>query len=378
MAINMNSRSISSGDTLDPNQNELEVVEYNNIVQNGAKFKQELIGSQIVEDLTALIDISNLDSIVNFGSNVATEIAKVSDTVLQNMNIDKITEPNKILSLLNHIMDQFNIEEIKEDEKSGFFSKFLGNGKKKVENILSKYHSIGGEVDKIYLELKGYEKEINNSNQQLEKIFHTNVEYYHNLLEYIVAGEQGIKEIDAYILQLREEFKQTGDTSIHFEISNLDQASQLLAQRTEDLRIAENIAMQSIPMLKTMQFSNLNLVRKINSAFIITLPIFKQSLAQAIMLKRQNIQAQAMDALDKKTNDMLIRNAQNTVDQAKLTSQLASRSSVKIETLEETWQIIKDGIKETELIQKNAIKEREQNIKRLNDMKLDFQNTFNC
>lgn len=377
MAINLNSRPIPSGDSLDPIQNELEVVEYNNIVQDGTKFKQELIGSQIVEDLTALIDISNLDSIVNFGSNVATEIAKVSDTVLQNMNIDKITEPNKILSLLNNIMDQFNIEEIKEDEKSGFFSKLLGNSKKKVETILSKYQSVGGEVDKIYLELKGYEKEINDSNQQLEKIFHTNVSYYHNLLEYIVAGEQGIKEIDAYILQLREEFKKTGDNSIHFEINNLDQASQLLAQRTEDLRIAENIAIQSIPMLKTMQFSNLNLIRKINSAFIITLPIFKQSLAQAIMLKRQNIQAQAMDALDKKTNDMLIRNAQNTVAQAKLTSQLASRNSVKIETLEETWQIIKDGIKETEQIQKDAIKEREQNVKRLNDMKRDFQNTFN-
>ena len=29
----------------------------------------------------------------------------------------------------------------------------------------------------------------------------------------------------------------------------------------------------------------MNLVRKINSAFIVTLPVFKQALAQAIMLK---------------------------------------------------------------------------------------------
>ena len=64
----------------------------------------------------------------------------------------------------------------------------------------------------------------------------------------------------------------------------------MLEQRTQDLRTAENIAMQSIPMIKTMAFSNMNLVRKINSAFIITLPVFKQALAQAIMLKRQKIQ----------------------------------------------------------------------------------------
>lgn len=67
--------------------------------------------------------------------------------------------------------------------------------------------------------------------------------------------------------------------------------------------------MQSIPMIKTMQFSNMNLVRKINSAFIITLPVFKQALTQAIMLKRQRLQTEAMSALDAKTNEMLIRNA---------------------------------------------------------------------
>ena len=95
----------------------------------------------------------------------------------------------------------------------------------------------------------------------------------------------------------------SGDQSIQFELAALEQAKVMLEQRTHDLRIAENVAMQSIPMIKTMQFSNMNLVRKINSAFIITLPVFKQALAQAIMLKRQRIQAESMAALDEKTNE---------------------------------------------------------------------------
>ena len=36
----------------------------------------------------------------------------------------------------------------------------------------------------------------------------------------------------------------------------------MMEQRTQDLRTAENVAMQSIPMIKTMAFSNYNLVRK--------------------------------------------------------------------------------------------------------------------
>ena len=48
------------------------------------------------------------------------------------------------------------------------------------------------------------------------------------------------------------------------------------------------------------------------------------------MLKRQRLQAEAMSALDAKTNEMLIRNAQNTAEQAKMTARLASGSSIKI------------------------------------------------
>ncbi len=150
----------------------------------------------------------------------------------------------------------------------------------------------------------------------------------------------------------------------------------MLEQRTQDLRTAESVAMQSIPMIKTMEFSNMNLVRKINSAFIVTLPVFKQALAQAILLKRQRIQADAMAALDEKTNEMLIKNAKNTVEQSKLTARMASGSSVKIETLETTWRTIVNGIEETKQIQDNARKQRAEDQVRLENIKTEFNRMY--
>ena len=189
--------------------------------------------------------------------------------------------------------------------------------------------------------------------------------------------EQGIRELEEYIAQRRQEWEATADNSIQFELTSLEQAKMLLEQRTQDLRVAENVALQSIPMIKTMQFSNLNLVRKINSAFIITLPVFKQALSQAILLKRQKVQAEAMSALDEKTNEMLIRNAQNTVLQSKMTAQMASGSSIKIETLETTWRTIMNGIDETKRIQENAKKQREDDRVRLDAIKAEFENAYN-
>ena len=150
----------------------------------------------------------------------------------------------------------------------------------------------------------------------------------------------------------------------------------MLEQRTQDLRTAENVAMQSIPMIKTMEFSNMNLVRKINSAFIVTLPVFKQALAQAIMLKRQKVQAEAMSALDEKTNEMLIRNARNTVEQSKMAAKLTAGSSVKIETLETTWRTIVDGINETKQIQADARQKRIEDQARLENIKQEFNRMY--
>ena len=146
----------------------------------------------------------------------------------------------------------------------------------------------------------------------------------------------------------------------------------MLEQRVMDLKTAESIALQSIPMIKTMEFSNANLTRKINSAFIVTIPVFKQALAQAMMLKRQKIQADSMSALDKRTNELLIKNAQNTVEQSKQITRMTNTSSVQIETLEKTWNTIVSGIDETKRIQEEAKRKREEDSKRLDAIKQQY------
>ena len=199
------------------------------------------------------------------------------------MNLSQLDDSSAMLNTLAKIMDKFDIEEIKENP--GLFGKLFGNLRKQLDKILAKYHTMGDEVDKIYVQLKQYEADIKQSNRKLEEMFQANVNYYHELVRYILAGEQGCRELEAYIAQRQADMEATGDNSIQFELTTLNQALMMLEQRTQDLRTAENVAMQSIPMIKTMQFSNMNLVRKINSAFIITLPVFKQALTQAIMPK---------------------------------------------------------------------------------------------
>ena len=338
------------------------------------KLRNDLVDSAEVDALVSKIELNNLDSIVTFGGEVATEISKSSDLVLNSMNIAQIEETSKMLGVLSNIMSKFDIEEIKQDP--GLFDKLFGGIKKQLDKIMAKYQTMGGEIDKIYVELKGYEGEIKETNKKLNTMFDSNVNYYHDLLKYILAGEQGCKELESAIADRTAEMERTGDKSIQFELTTLNNALMMLEQRTQDLRVAENVAMQTIPMLKTMEFSNINLIRKINSAFIITLPIFKQSLAQAIMLKRQRLQAEALSELDKKTNEMILKNATNTVEQAKLTAQIASGSSIKVDTLEKSWKTIVNGIEETKRIQDEARRQRAEDKVKLENIKNEFYKKF--
>ena len=367
MGLDFSKTAVGAAPSAATVENEIEVVKPYDIAADRAQMNEALVNSKEVDDIVSTIEVFNLETIASFGSEAAEEISKASDIVLNSMNMSQLDESSEMLTALSKIMSKFDIDELKEDK--GLFGKLFGNLKKQLEKILEKYHTMGGEVDKIYVQLKQYESEIKQANRKLDQMFDANVNYYHDLVKYILAGEQAGKELEAY-------FEATGDNAIQLELASLNNSLMMLEQRTQDLRTAENVAMQSIPMIKTMEFSNMNLVRKINSAFIVTLPVFKQALAQAVMLKRQKIQAEAMAELDKKTNEMLIKNARNTVEQSKMTARLASGSSIKIETLETTWRTIVNGIDETRAIQENARKQRTDDAARLETIKQEFLKSY--
>ncbi len=339
-----------------------------NIMVKSDEIKQQLATSEEIDKLVSTINVNDPNTIVKFGAEAADQISAASDQVLNSMSIQQINDTGVMMKNLAAIMDQFDAKEL--EDKPGLFSKL----KKNIEKILNKYDTMGKEIDKIYVQLRGYETEIEQANTKLDNMYEANIGYYQQLVKYIMAGEQGVKELDAFIEEYQKKAQENPDDgTIRMDLSNLQQMREMLDQRVMDLKIAENVALQTVPMLKTMEYSNLNLVRKINSAFIITMPVFKQSLAQAIMLKRQRIQAESMKALDEKTNELLIKNAQNTVEQSKLIAQMSANSSIKVETLQQTWQTIVNGIDEVQAIQDEAKAKRKEDAKALEDIKADYK-----
>ena len=128
------------------------------------EMNQTLVGSAEVDALVSQICVNDPQTIVSFGGEVAGEIAKCSDTILNSINMSQVNDSGALLNTLGRIMDKFDIEEIAADERKGVLGRLFGNLQKQLDQILAKYHTMGEEVDKIYIELKKYEVEIGESN----------------------------------------------------------------------------------------------------------------------------------------------------------------------------------------------------------------------
>lgn len=345
------------------------------ITNNLEEYKERLRSLKEVQDLTSEIEVQNPNSIVQFGQKASENISKISDELLNSMKEIKAEETTEMLVNLTKIMDKFDVKEIKNIKQESFVSKIFKSAGNTIARLFQKYDTMGYEVEKVYVLLKKYEIDIKESNNKLKRLYDGNMAYYQELEKYIVAGELALEEVEQYIYQIPLN-NTISEEEKNMMVQKLEMCKEMLNQRIYDLRIAENVAIQAAPMLQSMQMSNFNLMRKINSSFIVTLPIFKQCLAQAVLLKRQEIQAKSLKQLDDKTNELIMRNAANTSRQSVEIAKMASSSSVAIETLEKSYETIMRGIEETKAIQQSNALARKENTTKLESIKMTMKKSI--
>ncbi|TAJ09711.1 toxic anion resistance protein [Marinilabiliaceae bacterium JC017] len=339
-----------------------------------ARIQAELSKSPEVEKLSRQIDIRDHSTILEYGAKPAAEIGGFADKILSRVRRSDLEDSATMLKELAKLMKTFDPKDFDED-KGGLFGRFFSNTKKMIEKILAKYQTIGGEIDKIYREVNKYKAQISETNQVLEELYNHNFIYYEELEKHVVGGNLILNHIKENELP-RLEAKVQGGTQLDVvNLENLKNSVEILEQRIYDLEMGKVVALQTAPQIRMIQKGNYKLLGKMQSAFVITIPVFKIGLVQAIALKKQKIVADSMEALDAATNDLLLRNAQNTAAQSAQIARLSS-SSVKLETLQETWQTILQGIDETKAIEEENKRQRVEGTKKLHELQNSILDKF--
>lgn len=332
-----------------------------NMKSQASIFEQQIRESGVVDKLTSQIKVQQAETITTFGKDAVDELGKVSDAVLKKYDATIIQKTSNMMTDLTNIMKEINLDEILDDsveENKGFLSKMFSKGKMSLNALLSKYDTVGKKLERVCIELRTYENQIKTSNADIDKMYNANMEYYKRLIAYIMAGEDAIVQVNNYLASLVQKQHETGDPSLDLEIQSVTNAKNLLEQRVQDLRLANTVALQSLPRLKSMEFTNWNLARKINTSFIITLPLFKDAVAQAMIMKQQKLQTESLKSLDDMTNELLLKNSKAAVANMKMSAQLSGSSAIKMETIEKSWETLTQGIADTQQLIKEINTQR--------------------
>ena len=326
-----------------------------------------------VQALSKKIDLKNQIAVLEFGKETATGISTFSDRMLSTIKSSNIQKSTAMLNNLNKIMDRFDPKDFLEQEKKeGFLKRIFNRSKQQLQSILSKYDSLTKEVDAVYNEIQKYEVEMKRNTVELENMYDENLNYFHSLSEHVAAIDVKIEETQQYLPQLQARAAEN-DQEAMMELESIQRGIELLEQRKYDLEMAQQVSFQSAPQIRLMQQGNNHLIGKINSAFVTTIPIFKQGLVHAVTMQRQKLVSDSMAELDKRTNEMLIKNAENVRQNSVTIARQAGTPSISIETIETTWKTIMQGIEETKQIQEETVKNREEGRKRIEQLQLEYE-----
>lgn len=363
-----------------PVESKISLAKVNEVKQSCAlddireSYKQEIIASGKVDELTSLISLDDSTSILEFGKEPAAEMAKVADQVLAKYDPANVNGTSELVDALLAVMKKVDLSELEgakdllaKQVKKSLFDRFKKSAQEKLDALVGKYRALGGDMEKICQQLTVYEQQIKNSNVDIAKMYDQAIENYKNLTAYIIAGEQACKEIEGYRDSKKAEFEKSGNPDDQFALQNVNQALTLMEQRVADLRSAEAIALQSIPIFKIQEYTNANLARKINSAFIVTVPAFKTALVNSVISKQQAIQAQGLSALDEATSMLIRKNAENAVSQLQASQKLANSSAVKADDIEYAWNTIMTGIQQYKDMEESYRQIRKDEAKRIED-----------
>ncbi|CCL32445.1 Toxic anion resistance family protein [Clostridioides difficile E15] len=349
--------------------NEVSVNEY--AVKLTEEYKLNLRNDKDVKCIMTKIDISDIENILAFGDKSANSISRLSNEILSTtQKIQKEKDIGLILNKLNKTFKGFNLEDLQKEEK-GFFKKVFNKAQNSFDNIVDRCTTVGNEVDKIYLDLKKHEVDIKEQVKNLANLYESNILYYRDLEKYIVAGEMALEKLDNELIpSLEEKALNSGENISLQKINILKNNRDMLEQRVYDLKIAENVSLQNIPMLQQMQKGNFDLMRAIKSSFIITLPIFKQCLINAIVLKKQEKMYKDIESVRNMTNDFLMQNAEHLSKQAPGISKLAGNSQISLDSLETSYKKIMEGIDECRRIEIENKSNFKGNASRLEELKM--------
>lgn len=257
------------------------------------------------------IDLNDSHSLLYFGAPAQQQLASISDEMLEGVRNKDTGPAGDALNRMMGTVRGFELGELDPKRKPGLFARLIGKTKP-MARFLQRYEEVRNQIDAIGDDLERHKTQLLTDIASLDRLYAANLEYFHHLERYIVAGEEKLRQLDEKIIPELARVAGASEAVIEAQrLRDLRASRDALERRVHDLRLTRQVAMQSLPSIRLVQENDKGLISKIVSTTANTLPLWRQQLAQAVTIHRSREAAQTLRAASDLTNELLKANAEN-------------------------------------------------------------------
>lgn len=309
---------------------------------------------EMVAQFANEIDISNAKQVIQYGSSAQKSISDFSVNILGKVKTSELGDVGDALKELTVALDATT-----EPEKKGILGIFQ-KAKRGVDSIKANYAKAETNVSRIEKDLEKHQVVLTQDVEMFEQMYDLNLQYYRELTMYIIAGKKALDKARGEQLEALKVKAETSQMQEDVENYNKDvNLCNRFEKKLHDLELTRVIAMQVAPQIRLLQDNDQEMLEKIQSSLVNTIPLWRHQMVLALGIEHTQRALSAQNMITEKTNELLTRNAETLKMATIETAKEAERSVVDIATLKRCNQQLISSISEVVKIHEQGAKRRQ-------------------
>ena len=324
---------------------------------------------RMVDSFAQQIDLTNSALVLQYGAGTQKKMADFSESALENVRSKDLGEVGDLLSGVVTELKSFD-----EEEEKGFLG-FFKKASNKIESMKAKYAKAEENVNEIVKALEKHQVQLMKDTALLDKMYELNLTYFKELSMYILAGKKKLAEVRGIQLaQLTQKAQMSGLPEDAQAARDLESMCLRFEKKIHDLELTRMISIQTAPQIRLVQNNDTQMVEKIQSTIVNTIPLWKSQMVLALGVEHSAQAAEAQRQVTDMTNELLKKNAEKLKMATVETAKASERGIVDMETLKATNESLISTLDEVMNIQREGREKRAAAETELRNMETELKN----
>ncbi len=324
---------------------------------------------RMVDSFAEQIDLTDSSLVLQYGAGTQKKMADFSESALENVKSKDLGEVGDLLSGVVTELKSFD-----EEEEKGFLGIFK-KASNKIESMTAKYAKAEANVNEIVKVLEKHQVQLMKDTALLDKMYELNLTYFKELSMYILAGKKKLAEVrSTQLAELAQKAQRSGLPEDAQAARDLESMCLRFEKKIHDLELTRMISIQTAPQIRLVQNNDTQMVEKIQSTIVNTIPLWKSQMVLALGVEHSAQAVEAQRKVTDVTNELLKKNAEKLKMATVETAKASERGIVDIETLKATNESLISTLDEVMNIQREGREKRRAAEAELQNMETELKN----